>query len=49
MVTAEGFRPERRLTALLIRLGIETHMIGAKPPRTLPELTAEADELGREL
>jgi hypothetical protein len=34
----------------LIRLGVETHMIGdAKPPRTLPELTAETDELGRAL
>jgi thioredoxin reductase len=50
LVIAEGFRPERRLTALLNRLGVETHMIGdAKSPRTLLELTAEADELGRAL
>ena len=50
LVIAEGFRPERRLTAVLTRLGIETHMIGdAKFPRTLLELTAEADELGRAL
>jgi pyruvate/2-oxoglutarate dehydrogenase complex dihydrolipoamide dehydrogenase (E3) component len=50
LVIAEGFRPERRLTELLTRLGVETHIIGdAKSPRTLLELTAEADELGRAL
>jgi pyruvate/2-oxoglutarate dehydrogenase complex dihydrolipoamide dehydrogenase (E3) component len=50
LVIAEGFRPERRLTALLKRLGIETHLLGdAKFPRTLLEITAEADELGRAL
>lgn len=50
LVIAEGFRPERRLTSLLTRLGLETHLIGdAKSPRTLLELTAEADELGRAL
>ena len=50
MVIAEGFRPERRMTALLNRLGIETHLLGdAKSPRTLLEITAEADELGRAL
>jgi 2,4-dienoyl-CoA reductase-like NADH-dependent reductase (Old Yellow Enzyme family)/thioredoxin reductase len=50
LVIAEGFRPERRLTALLTRLGIETHLLGdAKAPRTLLEVTAEADELGRAL
>jgi hypothetical protein len=31
-------------------LGIETHLLGdAKSPRTLLEITAEADELGRAL
>lgn len=50
LVLAEGFRPERRLTALLTRLSIETHLLGdAKSPRTLLEITAEADELGRAL
>jgi 2,4-dienoyl-CoA reductase-like NADH-dependent reductase (Old Yellow Enzyme family)/thioredoxin reductase len=50
LVLAAGFRPERRLTALLTRLGIETHLLGdAKSPRTLLEITAEADELGRAL
>ena len=50
LVIAEGFRPERRLTALLNRLGFETHLLGdAKSPRTLLEITAEADELGRAL
>jgi pyruvate/2-oxoglutarate dehydrogenase complex dihydrolipoamide dehydrogenase (E3) component len=50
LVIAEGFRPERRLTALLNRLGLETHLLGdAKSPRTLLEITAEADELGRAL
>jgi hypothetical protein len=50
LVIAEGFRPERSLTALLNRLGIETHLLGdAKAPRTLLEITAEADELGRAL
>ena len=50
LVIAEGFRPERRLTALLNRLGVETHLLGdAKSPRTLLEITAEADELGRAL
>ncbi len=50
LVIAEGFRPERSLTALLNRLGIKTHLLGdAKSPRTLLEITAEADELGRAL
>jgi hypothetical protein len=35
---------------MLRRLGIETHLIGdAKSPRTLLEITAEGDELGRAL
>jgi thioredoxin reductase len=50
LVIAEGFRSERGMTALLNRLGIETHLLGdAKSPRTLLELTAEADEVGRAL
>ena len=50
LVIAEGFRPERRAAEMLGRLGIETHLIGdAKSPRTLLEITAEADELGRAL
>jgi len=50
LVIAEGFRPERRAADMLRRLGLETHLIGdAKSPRTLLEITAEADELGRAL
>ena len=50
LVIAEGFRPERRAAEMLGRLGIETHLLGdAKSPRTLLEITAEADELGRAL
>jgi NADPH-dependent 2,4-dienoyl-CoA reductase/sulfur reductase-like enzyme len=50
LVIAEGFRSERRLTQLLGRLGLEFHLLGdAKSPRTLLEITAEADELGRAL
>ena len=50
LVIAEGFRPERRAAEMLGRLGIETHLMGdAKSPRTLLEITAEADELGRAL
>jgi thioredoxin reductase len=50
LVIAEGFRPERRVAEMLGRLGIETHLLGdAKSPRTLLEITAEADELGRAL
>jgi len=50
VVIAEGFRPERRAAEMFGRLGIETHLLGdAKSPRTLLEITAEADELGRAL
>jgi hypothetical protein len=50
LVIAEGFRPERRLTRMLGRLDLEFHLLGdAKSPRTLLEITAEADELGRAL
>ena len=50
LVIAEGFRPERRLTQMLTRMGLEFHLLGdAKSPRTLLEITAEADELGRAL
>ncbi|MBI5578723.1 MAG: FAD-dependent oxidoreductase [Deltaproteobacteria bacterium] len=50
LVIAEGFRPERRAAEMFVRLGIETHFLGdAKSPRTLLEITAEADELGRAL
>jgi hypothetical protein len=50
LVIADGFRPERRLTQLLTQLGLEFHLLGdAKSPRTLLEITAEADELGRAL
>jgi len=50
LVIAEGFRPERRLTRMLTQLGLEFHLLGdAKSPRTLLEITAEADELGRAL
>jgi hypothetical protein len=50
LVIAEGFRPERSAAEMLGRLGIETHLIGdAKSPRSLLEITAEADELGRAL
>jgi len=50
LVIADGFQPERRSADMLRRLGIETHLIGdAKSPRTLLEITAEADELGRAL
>jgi 2,4-dienoyl-CoA reductase-like NADH-dependent reductase (Old Yellow Enzyme family)/thioredoxin reductase len=50
LVIADGFRPERRLTQLLGRLNLEFHLLGdAKSPRTLLEITAEADELGRAL
>jgi len=50
LVIAQGFRPERGLTGLLNRLGVRYHLLGdAKEPRTLLEITAEADELGRAL
>lgn len=50
LVIAQGFRPERGLTAVLNRLGMRYHLLGdAKEPRTLLEITAEADELGRAL
>ncbi|HSO59696.1 MAG TPA: FAD-dependent oxidoreductase [Desulfobacterales bacterium] len=50
VVIAEGFRPERRAAEMFGRLGIETHLLGdAKSPRTLLEITAEADELARAL
>jgi 2,4-dienoyl-CoA reductase-like NADH-dependent reductase (Old Yellow Enzyme family)/thioredoxin reductase len=50
LVIADGFRPERRPAEMLGRLGLETHVLGdAKSPRTLLEVTAEADELGRAL
>jgi 2,4-dienoyl-CoA reductase-like NADH-dependent reductase (Old Yellow Enzyme family)/thioredoxin reductase len=50
LVIAEGFRSERGAAELLSRLGYETHVLGdAKSPRTLLEITAEADELGRSI
>jgi NADPH-dependent 2,4-dienoyl-CoA reductase/sulfur reductase-like enzyme len=50
LVIADGFRPERRAADILRRLGLEIHLLGdAKSPRTLLEITAEADELGRAL
>lgn len=50
LVLSQGFRPERELTGLLTRFGMPYHLLGdAKEPRTLLEITAEADELGRAL
>ncbi len=50
LVIAEGFRSERGPAELLARLGFETHVLGdAKSPRTLLDITAEADELGRSI
>jgi 2,4-dienoyl-CoA reductase-like NADH-dependent reductase (Old Yellow Enzyme family) len=50
LVIAEGFRSERGAAELLSRLGYETHVLGdAKSPRTLLDITAEADELGRSI
>jgi 2,4-dienoyl-CoA reductase-like NADH-dependent reductase (Old Yellow Enzyme family)/thioredoxin reductase len=50
LVIADGFRPERSAAEMLRRLGLDTHLLGdAKSPRTLLEITAEADELGRAL
>lgn len=50
LVIADGFRPERRTLDVFRKLGLEPHLLGdAKSPRTLLEVTAEADELGRAL
>ncbi len=50
LILSQGFRPDRELTGLLNRLGLSYHLLGdAKEPRTLLEITAEADELGRAL
>jgi hypothetical protein len=50
LVIADGFRPERGTVDMLRKLGLEIHLLGdAKSPRTLLEITAEADELGRAL